>query len=209
MFLDQNFYSDRVFECPDEVIKAHLCLLHIKTLIEGKLINRVLIDGGSAISLLRESMLERFDKGNKDLVRTNVVLTDYNGKSTITKGVVMLNVHVRTIDRPIMFVVVPSKASYNALLGRDWIHGVGAIPLTLHQKLILWKKEVKTKEVVTDDSYCYVESFHVDFKIYNEKVKPLEVNANFDPSGVEGFIIGRDGLYLVLKVGVDLTSHDL
>ena len=49
MFLDQNFCSDGVFECPNEVIKAHFFPLHIKALIEGKLINKVLIDGDAAI----------------------------------------------------------------------------------------------------------------------------------------------------------------
>lgn len=77
-------------------------------------------------------MLESFGKGSKDLVRTNVTVTDYNGKSTAAKGVVMLNIRVGSVDRPTMFVVIPSKASYNALLGSDWIHRVGAILSTLH-----------------------------------------------------------------------------
>ena len=65
MFLDQNFCSDGVFERPDEVTKAHLRPLHIKALIEGKLINRVLIDGGATISLLLESMLENLVSGTR------------------------------------------------------------------------------------------------------------------------------------------------
>ena len=93
--------------------------------------------------MLPENMLEKFGKGNKDLVKTNVAITEYNGKSTAAKRVVMLNIRVGTVERPTMFVVVPSKASYNALLGRDWIHRVGAIPSTLHQKLTLWNREEK------------------------------------------------------------------
>ena len=108
-----------------------------------------------------------------------------------------------------MFVVVPSKASYNALLGCDWIHGVGAILSTPHQKLILWNEEGKTEEVITDDSYYYAENFHVDFKIYNEKVEPLEADFGFDPSEVKGFVIRQDGLYLVTKVEAELTSNGL
>ena len=88
-----------------------------------------------------------------------------------------------------MFVVMLSKASCNALLECNWIHEVKAIPSTLHQKLILWNKDGKTKEIGVDNSYCYAESFHVDFKIYNEKINPLEIKADFDPAGVEGFII--------------------
>ena len=52
VFLGQDFCSDGVFELPDEVTKAHLHAFHIKALIEGKLINRVLIDGCATINLL-------------------------------------------------------------------------------------------------------------------------------------------------------------
>ncbi|MCI28605.1 hypothetical protein A2U01_0049807, partial [Trifolium medium] len=36
--------------------------------------------------------------------------------------------------RSTLFLVVASKANYNLLLGREWIHGVGAVSSTLHQK---------------------------------------------------------------------------
>ena len=131
----------------------------------------------------------KFGKGNKDLVRTNGTVTDYNGKSTAAKGVVMLNVCVGTVNRLTMFVVMPLKANYNALLRHDWIHGVEATLSTLHQKLILWNKEGRI-EIVTNDSYCNVENFHVDFKKYNDKIKPLEIEGDFDLPVVESFIIG-------------------
>ena len=122
MFLGQVFCSDWVFEHPDEVTKAHLILSTLR-------LNRVLIDRSTTISLLPKSMLEKFGKGNKDLVRTNVDVIDYNGKSIVAKGVVMLNVCVSTIDPLTMFVVVPLNARYNAFLGHDWMHGVEVIPL--------------------------------------------------------------------------------
>ena len=49
----------------------------------------------------------------------------------------------------------------------------------------------------------------MDFKIYNEQVKPLEVDSDFDPSKVQGFVIGRDDLYLVPRIGAKLTSNGL
>ena len=45
MLLSQDFCSNGVFKHPTKVTKAHLRPLNIKALIEGKLINRVLIDG--------------------------------------------------------------------------------------------------------------------------------------------------------------------
>ena len=92
------FCSDEILKSLYEVAKAYLYPLHIKALIEGKMINGVLIDKGAMISLLPESMLQRFGKGNKDLVRTNVAVIYYNGKSIAVKGVVKLNVRVGIVD---------------------------------------------------------------------------------------------------------------
>ena len=69
--------------------------LHIKALVEGKTINRVLIDEEVAISLLPKCMLKKF---GKDLVRTNVAIKNYYGKPTATKGVMMLNVRANFVD---------------------------------------------------------------------------------------------------------------
>lgn len=49
-------------------------------------------------------------------------MIDFNGKTYVVKGMVLLNISVGNIDWPTVFVV------YNLLLGRGWIHGVGAIP---------------------------------------------------------------------------------
>ena len=51
-----------LFERPDEVMRSHLRPLHIKIDIDGKLINRVLVNGGATINLLPEAMLAKFGK---------------------------------------------------------------------------------------------------------------------------------------------------
>lgn len=59
-------------------------------------------------------------------------MIDFNGKAVPLDGVSMLILQVGLISRITLFVVIQSKFSFNALLGRDWIYGVRAIPLTLH-----------------------------------------------------------------------------
>ena len=80
--------------------------------MEGWSLNRVLVDGGTTVNLVPKSMLGKLGKTLKDLVQTNVAMTYFNGKTST-------NTRVRNVNRPTMFVVVPSKASYNLLLGRD------------------------------------------------------------------------------------------
>ncbi|RYR13960.1 hypothetical protein Ahy_B04g070683 [Arachis hypogaea] len=82
-------------------------------------------------------MLMKMEKYPDDLVPTNIAVTDYSGASTLVKGLVTLTVKVGSSERNTVFVVVPSRASYNALLGRDWIYGVGAVPSIVHQSVLL------------------------------------------------------------------------
>ena len=47
------------------------------------------------------------------------MVTDFTKKTSISKGMIMLNVNIGTVDRVTPFVVVTSKARYNILLGRE------------------------------------------------------------------------------------------
>ncbi|RYR16031.1 hypothetical protein Ahy_B04g073021 [Arachis hypogaea] len=128
--------------------------------MSGIKVNKVLINGGAAISLLPERMLMKVGKHPDDLVPTNTAVTDFSGPSTPAKGLVTLGVQVGSSDRNTIFVVVPSKASYNALLGRDWIHRVGAVPSTMHQSVLLWMKNGKPEIVKTHSNlYSKTEAF--------------------------------------------------
>jgi len=66
-----------------------------------------------------------------------------------------------------MFVVIPSKSSFNALLGKDRIHAVEAIPSTLHQFFISWNDAYKVETVKADDNPNKLQQLHLDFKMYD------------------------------------------
>ena len=99
-------------------------------------------------------------------------------------------------------MVISSNVGYNALLGREWIHGAGVVPLTLHQKLIIWNNEGNIEVVQADDSPFFFQQGHVDFKVYNLKVRPLIVDTStFDLELIKGCYFGPNGLYFMPKVG--------
>ncbi|RYR78139.1 hypothetical protein Ahy_A01g002877 [Arachis hypogaea] len=56
---------------------SHLRLLHVTTILNGFKINKVLIDGEEAISLLPERMLRKVEKYPDDLVPINIVVMDF------------------------------------------------------------------------------------------------------------------------------------
>ncbi|RYR10099.1 hypothetical protein Ahy_B05g078569 [Arachis hypogaea] len=189
---------------------SHLRPLHITTTLSGIKVNKVLTDGGAAISLLPERMLIKVGKHPDDLVPTNIVVIDFSGTSTPARGLVTLSVKVGSSERNNVFVVVPSRASYNALLGRDWIQGVGAVSSIVHQSVLLWTKEGKP-ETVKADSNLYVQQMHVDFRIYNRKLKPLNVDRSLSPYNCEGCYLSSEGLSVKLcypELGLEPTGWD-
>jgi hypothetical protein len=46
-----------------------------------------------------------------------------------------MDVKAGTISSPTEFFVLKTFSPYNAILGRPWLHKMGAVPSTLHQRL--------------------------------------------------------------------------
>ena len=126
-------------------MKSHLKPLFIKAKAEGKIIKRVLADGGAAVNLILEYVVIKMDKTCSDLMPHNMVITDFNEKTSTSPGCIVLDLKVGSIIRTTMFIVVPSKANYNLRLGREWIHGVGVVPSTLYQMMFMWDEESQLK----------------------------------------------------------------
>ncbi|XP_050896170.1 uncharacterized protein LOC127102892 [Lathyrus oleraceus] len=120
------------FERPDDSMKAHLKPLFIKGKVESVGVNKILVDGGASVNLMPYFMLKRIGKDDSDAKPHNMVLSNYEGKVGTTMGVIQVNLTVGTITRPTMFMVIASRANYNLLLGREWIHGVGVVPSSMH-----------------------------------------------------------------------------
>ena len=83
LFLGEDYAENVLFERLDEVMMSHLRPLHIKADIAGKMVNWVLVDGGVAINLLPKSMLIKFRKTVDQLMKANIVVTDFTDKTSI------------------------------------------------------------------------------------------------------------------------------
>ena len=85
--------------------------MYIKATIEGKRVRRILVDGGAAINFLLLRILNKLGKSKEKLKDINMIVIDYRGKATPS---ILLNVKVGAVEKPTLFVVIPS--SYNLLL---------------------------------------------------------------------------------------------
>ena len=77
-------------------------------------------------------MLRKLGKGDEDIKPNPMILSNYEGGIGTTMGVIQLDLKVGTVVRPTMFMVISAKPNYNFLLEREWIHGVGAVPSSMH-----------------------------------------------------------------------------
>ena len=84
-----------VFEKPIDKKYHHLKLLYLKGYINGKPINRMMVDTGAAVNLLPYAVCCKIGRTEEDLIKTNVVLNDFKGSPTPTKGVLLLRCGLR------------------------------------------------------------------------------------------------------------------
>ena len=104
--------------------------------MDGKPVNRILVDNGVAVNILPTSMLRKLLKTESDLIATDVSVSGFVEGATKTKRVIPIEVKVGSKVAIIAFFVVNTDSAYNALLGRDWIHSNWVVPFSLHQLLV-------------------------------------------------------------------------
>ncbi len=98
-------------------------------------VKRILIDPGSSVEIMYESLFRGLGLGKKDLSRTEGPLSGFSRETVVPSGKVTINVRARTVSSPTEFFVLNAFSPYNAILGRPWLHRMGAVPSTLHQRL--------------------------------------------------------------------------
>jgi hypothetical protein len=127
-----------IFEKPRAKNYKHLKALYLKGYINGQPVNKMLVDTGAAVNIMPYSVLHRLERSTGDLIKTNVMLSDFNGQTSEAQGVLNVDLTVGSKTVPTSFFVVNSKSTYTILLGRDWIHANCYSPSTMHQYLIRW-----------------------------------------------------------------------
>jgi len=154
-------------------------------------INKVLVDGGATVNLFPQSFLKRIGLFDSDLKPHNVVLTNYEGTTGNSLGAIEVDLVGGSISRTTTFMVVPSKANFNVLLGREWIHGVGAVPSTLHQRIAIWRKDRLVENVEANQSYFLAEVNNITKKNFEKKLAFIHPVMSLGPK----YTLSEDEMY--------------
>ena len=71
----------------------------------------------------------------EDLTTYSSLLVSFEGKMVIPKGQIRLPVQAWADVVEVDFIVVDAFSPYTAIIGRPWLHSLGVVSSTLHQKV--------------------------------------------------------------------------
>ena len=71
----------------------------------------------------------------EDLTAYESPLVSFEGKTVIPKGQIRLPIQTDSEVVEVDFIVVDSYSPYTAIVAKPWLHALGAVSFTLHQKM--------------------------------------------------------------------------
>ena len=110
----------------------------MKGFVDGKPMSKILVDEGASINLMPYTTFRKLGKGPRDLIETDMMLKDFGGNASKTRGAINVELIIGSKTLLTTFFVIDGKGSYSLLLGCDWIHANCCVPSTMHQCLIQW-----------------------------------------------------------------------
>ena len=106
------------------------------TLIIGDYdVKRVMVDGGSVAEVMYPDLYRGLNLKLEDLTPYSSSLMSFDGKLVIPKGMVRLLVQLGLEIVEVNFIVVATYSPYTAIVGRPWLHTLGAVVSSLRQKV--------------------------------------------------------------------------
>ncbi|XP_056864081.1 uncharacterized protein LOC130511215 [Raphanus sativus] len=116
----------------ERVLAPHHDALVISLTIANCLVKRILVDNESSSNIIFHSAFADLGLEPTTLTRKATPLVGFSGEVKQTLGEVLLPVYAEGVNQATKFLVVDCPSSYNVILGRPWIHDMGAVPSTLH-----------------------------------------------------------------------------
>ena len=113
-------------------IQSHDDALVVTLRIGGYDVKRVMVDQGSAAVIMYPDLFKGLGLKPEDLTTYSSPLVSFEGKMVVPKGQIRLPVQTGSDVVEIDFIVVDAFSPYTAIMGRPWLHSLGAVSSTLH-----------------------------------------------------------------------------
>ena len=112
---------------------------------------QVLMDQGSAVEIMYLDLYKGLNLKSEDLTAYESSLISFKGKTVIPRGQIRLPIQTDSEIVEVDFIVVDSYSPYTAIVARPWLHALGAVSSTLHQK-VKYPSEGLVKEILGNQS---------------------------------------------------------
>ena len=134
---------------------------------------RVMVDQGSTAEIMYPDLYKGLSLKAEDLTPYSSPLVSFEGKVIIPKGQIRLPVQTDSKTVEVDFIVVDAYSPYTAIVARPWLHILGAVSSTLHQK-IKYPSEGQIEEILGDQDMvrqCMVAAIQ-----HKLKAEPVTLN---------------------------------
>ncbi|XP_065637811.1 uncharacterized protein LOC136071001 [Quercus suber] len=116
-------------------IQPHDDALVVTLRIEGYDVKRVMVDQGNTVEIMYPDLYKRLNLKLDDLTPYYSPLVSFEGRMVTPKGQIRLPVQTGSEVVEVDFIVVDVYSPYTAIVARPWLHTLGAVSSTLHQKV--------------------------------------------------------------------------
>ncbi|XP_030941795.1 uncharacterized protein LOC115966778 [Quercus lobata] len=132
-------------------LQPHDDALVVMLRIGGYDVKRVLVDQGSAVEVMYPDLYKRLKLKPEDLTAYDSPLVSFEGKTITPKGMIRLPIQTGSDVVEMNFIVVDAYSPYTAIVARPWLHALGAVSSTLHQK-VKYPSEGRVKEIIVNQA---------------------------------------------------------
>ena len=94
-----------------------------------------MVDGGSVAEVMYPDLYKGLRLKPEDLMPYNSPLMSFGGKLVIPKGMIRLPIQTGPEIMDVNFIVVDTYSPYTTIVDRPWLHTLGAVASSLHQKV--------------------------------------------------------------------------
>ena len=132
-------------------IQPHDNALMVTLRIGGYDVRRMLVDQGSVVEIMYPDLYKGLNLKSDDLMAYESPLVSFKGKTVIPKGQIKLPIQTDSEVIEVDFIVIDSYSPYTAIVARPWLHALGVVSSTLHQK-VKYPSKGLVKEILGSQS---------------------------------------------------------
>ena len=116
-------------------IQPHDDALVITLWIGGYDVKRIMVDEGNGAEIMYPNLYKWLKLGLENLMPYNSPLMSFDKKIVMPKGQIRLPMQIGPKIIEVDFIVVDTYSPYTVIVVRPWLHTLGVVASTLHQKV--------------------------------------------------------------------------